>query len=536
MIFGEVRVCEAVGCYLVHSLKTPSGKLRKGRRITMAHVQQLREAGFEHVTVAQLETGDVHEDEAAMTVATALAGAGIRLGQASTGRVNLHALVDGVCDFDRHLIDQANAVDEGITVATVMPSSAMCKGRLVATVKIIPYAVSEVSVKQVVAVFSSRLQVHATLARKAFLIQTTLPGIKAAVLDKTSHVTGQRLLALQAQLTGEVRTSHTEAALKIAIAQGISSGADWILIAGASAIADRQDVIPSAITQMGGLIDHFGMPMDPGNLLLVGSIGTLRIIGMPGCARSPRRNGLDKVLERLASGLDVDSRWISSLGVGGLLHEIVDRPEPRQTPSGSLSVMALILAAGSSSRFGKDNKLLAQRHSRPVLAHVLEEVQHSAVDAALLVTGHDAGPVGALCDVQSTMNDMPVSQIHNPLYASGMSSSLVRGVAELTARGADAALVCLGDMPDASRQVMDALITAFREHPGKALYIPTFNGQRGNPVIIAASLFDSVLQLEGDVGARVLARTFPDSVVEVPCGDSGVLVDIDTQDDLLSTN
>lgn len=536
MIFGEVGVREAVGCYLAHSLKTPSGKLRKGRIMTTAHVQQLQEAGFERVTVAQLEQGDVHEDDAARRIAMALAGTGIRLGQATTGRVNLHALVDGVCDFDRHLIDQANAVDEGITVATVMPSSAVGKGRLVATVKIIPYAVSEDSVETVVALFSNRLQVHASRAQNAFLIQTTLPGIKESVLDKTSQVTRQRLLAHQAGLLGEVRTSHTEAQLKIALAEGMDSGADWVLIAGASAIADRQDVIPSAIIQMGGLIDHFGMPMDPGNLLLVGSIGTHRIIGMPGCARSPRPNGLDKVLQRLASGLSVDSRWISSLGVGGLLHEIVDRPEPREAPSDVLSVMALILAAGSSTRFGSTNKLLAHRHSRPVLAHVLEEVQHSAVGGALLVTGHDAEPVGELCDAQSRMHEMSVTQVHNPLYASGMASSLVRGVAELAARGADAALVCLGDMPDASRQVMDALIMAFRENPGKALYIPVFNGQRGNPVIIAASLFDSVLQLEGDVGARVLARTFPDSVLEVACGDAGVLVDIDTQDDLLATN
>ncbi len=534
MIFGEVCVRLAVGSYLAHSLSTPAGKLRKGRRITTAHVQQLLEGGFDHVTVAQLEVGDVHEDEAATAVATALAGEGIRLGQASTGRVNLHALFDGVCDFDRELIDQANAVDEGITVATVMPSCAIGKGRLVATIKIIPYAVSAVSVARVVAVFSSRLQVHASLARRAFLIQTRLPGIKESVLDKTSHVTRQRLLAHRAQLLGEARVSHDEDELMAAMEQGMDSGADWVLVAGASAIADRQDVIPTAITRLGGVIRHFGMPVDPGNLLLVGAIGVTSIIGMPGCARSPQPNGLDKVLYRLGSGLPVDSGWISSLGVGGLLHEIVDRPEPRVTPSGGLSVTALILAAGTSSRFGEDNKLLAQRHSRPVLAQVLEQVQHSAVGGALLVTGHDAGLVSELCNVQSEAHEMPVSLVHNPLFASGMASSLVRGIAELTARGVDAALVCLGDMPDASSQVMDALIAAFRENPDKALYIPTFNGQRGNPVIIAASLFDSVLRLEGDVGARVLACTFPDSVVEVPCAEPGVLMDIDTQDDLLA--
>ncbi|ASJ74338.1 NTP transferase domain-containing protein [Granulosicoccus antarcticus] len=534
MIFGEVCVRESVGSYLAHSLKTPEGKLRKGRKITQDHIRQLLAGDHERVTVAQLETDDVHEDEAALIVARALAGEGVRLGQASTGRVNIHALVDGVCDFDRNLVDQANAVDEGITVATVMPSSSVGKGRLIATVKIIPFAVNKRSVEQVVAVFTSQLQVHASLTRKAFFIQTRLPTLKLSVLDKTSRVTQQRLLAHHADLLDEVRVPHRQQELVSAIEQGLAAGADWILVAGASAIADRKDVIPAAITHLGGVVHHFGMPMDPGNLLLVGSIGSTHIIGMPGCARSSRPNGLDKVLERLASGLTVDSGWISTLGVGGLLHEIMDRPEPRVAQSGRLSVAALVLAAGSSTRFGEQNKLLALRHSRPVLAHVLEEVEHSTAGSAVLVTGHEADQVGQLCNTSWRSQEMPISVVHNPLYATGMASSLVRGVAELSARGTDAALVCLGDMPNASRQVMEALIQAFRQAPDKALYIPTFNGRRGNPVIIAASLFDSVLMLEGDVGARVLARQFPDSVVEVACAEPGVLLDIDTPDDLVA--
>ncbi len=255
MIFGEVRVGEALGCYLAHSLKTPAGKLRKGRKLTTAHVQQLIEGGFDHVTVAQLEACDVHEDQAAMSVATMLAGEGIRIGPASTGRVNLHALVDGVCDFDRELIDLANAVDEGITVATVMPSSAVGKGRLVATVKIIPYAVPEASVARVVAVFARRIQVHPSVGHRAFFIQTQLPTIKESVLDKTSHVTRQRLLTHHAQMLGELRVPHTEEQLASAMVQGMHSGADWVLVAGASAIADRQDVIPAASYNATGRCD-----------------------------------------------------------------------------------------------------------------------------------------------------------------------------------------------------------------------------------------------------------------------------------------
>lgn len=533
MKFGDIPVLESVGSYLAHSLKTPDGKIRKGQQLTEALVQQLHEQGIGSVTVAQLDADDVHEDEAALLLATALAGEGIRLGKPGTGRVNLHALFDGVCDFQRSLVDQANLVDEGITIATVQPSTAVGKGRLVATVKIIPYAVRRQALQEVVAGLCGRVQVQAVRPHRAVLIQTRLPGFRESILDKTVGVTRQRLLGHGAELLREFRVAHAVDALAATLTEAIATGADWLLVAGASAISDRQDVIPAAITQLGGEVEHFGMPMDPGNLLLIGTVGKTVVIGVPGCARSPRPNGVDKVLERLSCGLPVTSRWIASLGVGGLLHEIVDRPEPRESHSGGLGVAALVLAAGSSRRFGADNKLLASRDARPLLGHVLQTVQNSQVDRALVVTGHDAESVGLVCDDVSQGADKPFAQVHNPLHASGMASSLICGIAELAEAGVDAVIVCLGDMPAVTPQVLNQLVAAFREQPGKALYIPTFEGQRGNPVLIAASLFDSVLMLEGDTGARVLARQFPDSVVEVPCESAGVLMDIDVPADLL---
>lgn len=532
MFFGEISVQESVGSYLAHSLKTSTGKLRKGQQLTQAMVRQLEDDGITQVVVAQLHPGDVHEDEAALQLATAIAGPGIRLGKAITGRVNLHALGDGVCVFERDLIDKANQVDEGITIATVHPSSAVGKGRLVATVKIIPYAVSRDSLQRVLAGLHSRMQVHTSRIHRAILVQTRLPGLKASVLDKTVEVTRQRLLSHGAELMGEYRVDHAVDTLAATMKDAIGRGVDWLLIAGASAIADRRDVIPSAIIQLGGEVQHYGMPMDPGNLVMMGTVGSTRVVGMPGCARSPRPNGVDKILERLACGLTVDSGWIATLGVGGLLHEIVDRPQPRVPQSGKLPVAALVLAAGSSRRFGPDNKLLATRASRPLLSHVLGSVKLSEVDRILLVTGHDATAVSTLCEHVNQEEGTRVAQRHNPLHASGMASSLICGIADLSEQGADAVLVCLGDMPDVNASTMNALVRAFRENPDKALYIPTFDGQRGNPVLIAASLFDSVLMLEGDVGARVLARQFPDSVREVPCDSPAVLVDIDELSDL----
>ena len=84
-------------------------------------------------------------------------------------------------------------------------------------------------------------------------------------------------------------------------------------------------MIPAAIVACGGEIDHFGMPVDPGNLMLMGRIGAVPVLGLPGCARSPKVNGFDWVLRRLLAGLPVDAADIMRMGVGGLLAEI---PEP----------------------------------------------------------------------------------------------------------------------------------------------------------------------------------------------------------------
>ena len=113
------------------------------------------------------------------------------------------------------------------------------------------------------------------------------------------------------------RTSAS--ALARALKEVLASGAELAIIFGASAIADRRDVIPAALEAVGGRIEHFGMPVDPGNLLLIGTAGEHPVLGAPGCARSPKENGFDWVLMRLLAGLSVPREDITGMGVGGLL-------------------------------------------------------------------------------------------------------------------------------------------------------------------------------------------------------------------------
>jgi len=337
------------------------------------------------------------------------------------------------------------------------------------------------------------------------------------------------LLNRQAKLTRELRPHHAVKAVADAIREMAQLTPDFILIVGASAISDRQDIIPQAIVNCGGVIEHFGMPMDPGNLLLMARLDHIAVVGLPGCARSSKYNGFDKVLDKLVCRLPVTREWLTSLGVGGLLKEMVDRPQPRAVPQQNPQVAALLLAAGSSSRFGKQNKLLALWRGKPLVQHALTSILQSSVEKTTIVTGYQPGLVSEA--INTVENNKALTIVHNDAHSTGMASSLKAGVSALIE--SDAIVVCLGDMPDVDAGVIDSLIDAFRENSEKALYIPTNAGQRGNPVLIARRLFDSVLGLDGDTGARVLAKQFPDTVLEVEVGSIGVELDVDRQEDLL---
>ena len=530
MFFGELPLDQAEGAILAHSYRSAQGrgKIRKGEHLTEPLIAILRADGVTRVTVARLDENDLHENQAALFIAQALAGQNTELGQAITGRVNIHAACDGLLTISEQVINAINCIDESITVATLSPAARVATGQIVATIKIITYAAASSHVDKAVSEAGNSLVVHNFCDAKACLIQTKVATTKDSVLDKTRVTSENRLLQRQAVLMSEQRTAHCVSELCVALEHARSQTPDWILIFGASATSDRNDVVPAAVVRSGGSLVHFGMPVDPGNLLLLGNLGSAIVIGMPGCARSSKFNGVDKVLDKLSCRLPVTREWIASLGVGGLLQEIVDRPRPRVVARQQSSVSALLLSAGSSSRYGKANKLLVKWQGEPLIQHVLKTITASEVSDISLVTGHESDAIKKLVEENSGV--ARVRLLHNHAYSTGMASSLIKGVSALI--DSDAILVCLADMPFVSSTVINELLDAFRKHPDKALYIPTYEARRGNPVLIARQLYDSVLSLNGDTGARVLARQFPDSVMEVPTECAGILHDVDTPADL----
>ena len=539
MRFGEVPVAEAEGAILAHSLRLGPTALKKARVLSPADLELIAASGLSRIIVARLEPGDVGEDEAARRLAEATAGDGVEAAAPFTGRANLFAKSRGLLVFDRERLDRLNLVDEAITLGTLPPFAVVEPRMMVATVKIIPFAAPAPAVERCVAAARSDgplLRVAPFLPRSVGLIQTRLPGLKESILDKTREVTEGRLKALGCRLVLEERCNHAAADLAPVIRDAIGHGIDLLLIHGASAILDRRDVIPAAIVAAGGLIDHFGMPVDPGNLLLLGHLGERAVLGLPGCARSPKVNGFDWVLERLVAGLSVGSAEIMRMGSGGLLAEIPSRPLPRAEATRAAEpkpeakpqgprIGALLLAAGQSRRMGGPNKLLAELDGVPMVAHVARRLLASRARPIIAVLGNQAEAVDA------ALGKLPVERVHNPEFAGGLSTSLKRGITALPP-DLDGVIVCLGDMPLISGRHLDRLIAAFNPLEGRAIVVPTRRGKRGNPVLWSSRFFPEMAALAGDVGAKHLIGEHAELVAEVEMDDDAVLVDIDTPEAL----
>ena len=528
MEFGTVPTQEAEGAILAHAVKTASGRLSKGRQLTKGDLAAIADAGFDSIAVARLGPDDLDENDAAARIAAALASGSLRAGPAANGRCNLYARHAGLALVDAAGVTAANRIDEALTLATLPAFSPVVRDQLVATVKIIAFGAPASSVERVGGAAANTVSVAAYRPQTAALIQTRLPHTSAALLAKTERSTRERLARIGASVTHVRTTEHREGVLADALAEA-AAATDLIVAIGASAIVDRRDVVPAAIASAGGAIRHFGLPVDPGNLTLLARLGAATVVAMPGSARSPREQGSDWLLERLAAGLPVDDETIAGFGVGGLLKEIRSRPmlrdrEPPGRPKPRPVVDAILLAAGQSTRMGGPNKLLEPIGGQPMIRRVAETVRSAGIRRLVVVTGHQAGRV------RDALSGLDCAFADNPDFPSGMGSSVAAGARAVfdAPYPPDAAVVCLGDMPDIAPAMLDALIANFDPEAGRAIVAAASGGQRGHPVLWDRRFADDLASLAGDTGGRDILQEHAEQVVTVELDDDAVLCDLDT--------
>ncbi|MEM9278918.1 MAG: molybdopterin-binding/glycosyltransferase family 2 protein [Pseudomonadota bacterium] len=521
MKFGSFPLDETIGGILAHSQRLPDDSvLRKGTVLTEELVDVMHAASMTEVMVALPEEGDVSEDEAAKRIADLFKSISVRTDQARTGRVNFFATCNGVFRVSREVVDRINAVDPGITFATLHDYTEVNEGRMVATVKIIPYYVPSRSLEVIEAIVApAAISVSQYNANKVGLIFTLLPGTKHSILQKTRKVLEQRLALSGSKIVDELQVFHLQDDVADAIS-GMLPKCDMLILFGASAISDIHDVIPSAIETAGGKNIRFGMPVDPGNLMLLSEIQDKPVIGAPGCARSPAENGFDWVLQRFLAGVAVTSKDIAGMGTGGLLMETGARPHPRQKSlMKTTRTTAVILAAGQSRRMGETNKMVVDFQGKPMVRHAVEAAIASKCDDVIVVTGFEPD------SVHEALAGLECKMAHNAGFAEGLSTSLKTGIANVSS-DFSAAVVLLGDMPFVTAQDINKLIDEADKNSSHII-MATSNGKRGNPVLWPSSFFSELKDIKGDVGARHIIGANAEAVIEVELGDVAS-IDIDT--------
>lgn len=538
MDFSEHPLDDADGVLLAHAIAVEGRVLKKGHRLDPETIELIRKEGRTSVLGARLGADDVHEDEAARLVAQAVAGPNARIARAFTGRVNLYAATRGLCRIDEALIKAINRVDEAITIATLADDTACESGEMLATIKIIPFAAPRAALDRVLAVIAKAgrpaIRIAPWQVIHAALILTELPHLKQSIYEETARAIGSRLMHLGARTPVIERVPHDRTRLARALADIAREPMDLIVVAGASAIVDRADVIPAALTDIGGTIVRLGMPVDPGNLLMLGRLAGRPVIGAPGCARSPKINGFDRVLQRAAAGEAIEALDIADFGVGGLLKEVGERPLPRAAaspgprrgaPKSVRNVASVVLAAGRGTRMGGPvNKLVREIMGKPLIGHVLDAALESRLRALTVVTNTDPS-------VRLAIGGRPVPVVVNEEPEAGMSRSLAIGLADVP-EGAEAALVLLADMPGITPRHIDMLIDAYDPDEGRLIVVPVWQGKRGNPVLFDRRFFAEMMAQTGDRGARDVIRAHEDVVVEVDMPDAACLGDIDTPEAL----
>lgn len=542
MIFGQYPLADALGVMLAHTVKVHGRVLRKGHVLIAADLVALREADVAEVTGARLALDDVAENVAAAEVAALLGGLNTTTRAPYAGRCNVHAALHGVVEVDAACIDRLNLLDEAIAIGTLPPYALARSGQVLATIKIIPCAVPRRLLDACRdAVAQTRpLKLAALHPHRVALIISALPGMSDKQVTSALAATRARVETLGSRLALVLRCAHERGAIEDLLRQALAAGCDLVLINGASMTKDRLDTIPAAITAAGGEIVHFGMPVEPGNMLLLARVGSVAVVGLPGCARSRRTNGLDWLLQRLLAQLPVTREHIMHMGVGGLIRSPLKsgdsnagaRAEADEGDNAVLmsplpatnQVAILILAAGTSSRMGAANKLLAEVDGVAMVLRALNAAQASCAASVTVVVGHEGAAIQAL------FAERAVQVVHNPDFTQGLSTSLRCGIAALPP-DAQAVLVMLGDMPRISAAHVDRLLEAW-DPDQPAIIVPQHEGRRGNPVLWPRALFGAMQAVSGDRGARDLLTQYADQVLHVDMEDDAIFIDVDTPDDL----
>lgn len=321
----SVPVREALGMVLCHDLTriVPGGfkgaAFRKGHIIQREDIRQLLDMGKEHIYVLDLQDGMIHEDAAAIRIATAAAGQGIRLSGPGEGKVDLIAERDGLLKIDVETLYEVNAMEE-VMLATLHSNQLVGSGKTVAGTRIIPLVIDESPIKRIEQLCRENAPLVQVLPLTPFetgIITTGSEVYHGRIKDQFGPVVRRKLEELGCPVLGQILVSDQVENIVKAIGDYLNKGARMITITGGMSV-DPDDVTPAGIRAAGGRVVTYGAPVLPGAMFMLAYLGDVPVLGLPGCVMYHRTSIFDLVLPRILAGEELSRKDFIELAHGGL--------------------------------------------------------------------------------------------------------------------------------------------------------------------------------------------------------------------------
>lgn len=321
-----IPVTEAVGMVLPHDITeivkdTFKGRaFKKGHVIRQEDVEHLRRLGKEHIYVLQLGPEEIHENEAAVCMAKAIAGSGVTYSEEIVeGKVSLKATVDGLLKVNRAALYRFNLLGE-VMCATLQDNTPVKQGEQVAASRLIPLVGERHMVAEAVAIAQSAypiVQVVPLPKVKAGLVITGSEVFSGRIQDRFEAVLREKLAQLGSEVSVVGFAPDDIDLIAAEIQKCLAAGADLVVTSGGMSV-DPDDVTRMGIKEAGAESAVYGTPVLPGAMFLVGRIGTVPILGVPACGMFHKITVLDLVLPRILIGESIGREELAALGHGGL--------------------------------------------------------------------------------------------------------------------------------------------------------------------------------------------------------------------------
>ncbi|HSR36980.1 MAG TPA: molybdopterin-binding protein [Desulfurivibrionaceae bacterium] len=321
-----VPVDQAVGMILPHDVTEIRQGEFKGRAFKKGHIirpediDHLKRLGKEHIYVLELGADDIHENEAALLMAQALAGSGITFpGDPVEGKLNLTASHAGLLQVNTEALYHFNLVGE-VMCATLHTDTVVAKGDLVGGTRLIPLVAKRQVVEKAVRIAKAAggvLTVLPLRAAKAGLVITGNEVFHGRIKDAFEPVLRQKMEAVGSEVVA-VRFAPDEVTLiAAAIRDCLTDGADLIVTSGGMSV-DPDDVTRLGIAAAGATDIVYGTPVLPGAMFLVATIGQVPVLGLPACGMFHKITVFDLVLPRVLAGQKITRETLAAMGHGGL--------------------------------------------------------------------------------------------------------------------------------------------------------------------------------------------------------------------------